>query len=472
MTFEERLQACQVCANRKFSTKVGLICGWTGEKPSFEGACGDYAEDAEAVAAVASRKKQAEEPGKIKGLLAFFLYFSIPVGIIVTLVSFLMNYNAEVYGGYFCFRAFDFVYLAFYLYFSIYTIFAFHKRRPDAVFLAKYLLISLFLSNLFVLLIGTTGNSFLNNAGRLTGSLIWSAVFFLYLCISPDVEERIPRKTRKIAGMNKILFILSIVLPILLMFGGFVEIIGKSGRFASGEKLIEQVCADKSIFPMEFGDSLSVTDIYTSGKTVTYCYKMLKADADDYTDSELEMMRIIGREDILRDLPSYTTVKGLFRTIAQTGYDVTWLYTDQYGEELYSISVPRALMAASMDPDYHYSTPTETMVELADLFSTTLPVYLTPDCSARRVFFSDDILHYELMLHGMTPSGLALMTPSYLKEYSAACLPSMNDALLKMACINGKTVSFDFRGDSDSQWTHSTMFTAEELEGTLFPAGE
>ena len=48
----------------------------------------------------------------------------------------------------------------------------------------------------------------------------------------------------------------------------------------------------------------------------------------------------------------------------------------------------------------------------------------------------------------------------------------MNDALLKMACINGKTVSFDFRGDSDSQWTHSTMFTAEELEGTLFPAGE
>ena len=238
MTAEERIASCKVCTKRGFSPETGIVCSLTGAKPTFEEKCPDYVEDATAVAHAVRMKAAAEEPGTIKGLLAFFLYFSIPVGIIVTLVSFLMNYNAEVYGGYFCFRAFDFVYLAFYLYFSIYTIFAFHKRRPDAVFLAKYLLISLFLSNLFVLLIGTTGNSFLNNAGRLTGSLIWSAVFFLYLCISPDVEERIPRKTRKIAGMNKILFILSIVLPILLMFGGFVEIMGKSGLFASGEKLI------------------------------------------------------------------------------------------------------------------------------------------------------------------------------------------------------------------------------------------
>lgn len=213
MTLEERLQACQVCANRKFSTKVGLICGMTGEKPSFEGACGDYAEDAEAVAAVASRKRQAEEPAEIRGLLAFFLYFSIPVGVIATVIKFWMNYNSAAYGGNFFLKAYEILVLLFYLYFSIYTIYAFHKRRPDAVFFAKFLLIVLFLSNLLGLVIGA-------EAGNLFGSLLWSVIFFVMLCVSSDVEDRIPRETRKVEGLNKLLFILSIVLPVILLFCG------------------------------------------------------------------------------------------------------------------------------------------------------------------------------------------------------------------------------------------------------------
>ena len=113
MTSEERVQKCQVCTKRKFDPASGIVCGLTGEKPGFEESCADYEEDSVAVVDEAKRKAEAEKPSEISGLLAFFLYFVIPVGIIATVISFIANYNSADYAGSFCLKAFDIVYLLF-----------------------------------------------------------------------------------------------------------------------------------------------------------------------------------------------------------------------------------------------------------------------------------------------------------------------------------------------------------------------
>jgi hypothetical protein len=45
MTRKEQLEYCQVCKNREFDTKQGVICGITKAKATFESSCADFVED-------------------------------------------------------------------------------------------------------------------------------------------------------------------------------------------------------------------------------------------------------------------------------------------------------------------------------------------------------------------------------------------------------------------------------------------
>jgi len=44
-TQEERVKLCLSCTHRKLDTSVGMICGLTNEKPTFETFCNEYIED-------------------------------------------------------------------------------------------------------------------------------------------------------------------------------------------------------------------------------------------------------------------------------------------------------------------------------------------------------------------------------------------------------------------------------------------
>ena len=471
MTSEERVQKCQVCTKRKFDPASGIVCGLTGEKPGFEESCADYEEDSVAVVYEAKRKAEAEKPSEISGLLAFFLYFVIPVGIIATIISFIANYNSADYAGSFCLKAFDIVYLLFYLYFAIYTIFAFIRRKPDAVFFGKYLLIVLFLSNLLVLLVGADDNSFMNSTARLVGSLIWGAIFFTYLCISEDVKDRIPKETRKVKGPNKVLFILSIVLPILLMAGGILELVGKNGGFAGVEQQIEQACErNRATFPSYSGDGIVSTDMRVEGKQLVMEYMNEDVTKDDVDPLMIELTKLSAEEKIKKSLASLTKQDAIFPLLVKAGYGMSWLYVDKDKEFLYSFSIPTESIAASLKPDYSYETSKETFAKIFDTYEKALPYELFDDCTVRGISLSDDgkTLRYDLMLNNASNSILAGLTPSNLKDYMTEFLPMMQvDVPLIVAEINGKDISFDFHADGNSMWKMSARFTPKDYEYLL-----
>jgi len=57
-----QLQQCKVCTKRKFNPSIGLICGITMEKPSFEGKCSEgELDEAEAIRLKKLEEAAAEE---------------------------------------------------------------------------------------------------------------------------------------------------------------------------------------------------------------------------------------------------------------------------------------------------------------------------------------------------------------------------------------------------------------------------
>ena len=472
MTLEEQLKSCQVCTKRKFNPETGIVCGLTGGKPSFDDNCPDFDEDKEAVEDVAKRKAEAEKPAEISGLFAFFLYFSIPVGIIATVISFVTTLKTADYSGSVCLKAFDVVYLLFYVYFAVYTLYAFIKRKPDAVFFGKYLLIVLFASNLLVLIAGgADDNSVMNSVGRVVGSLIWSVIFFVFLSTSQDVEDRIPKKTRKVKGLNKVLFILSIVLPILLYIGGIAELIGKNGGFASAGAQVEQACElKKNELPSYVGDGISWTDMRVEGKQLLFEYLYEVADKDGIDPLALEMIPILSKQKIMLMLPNLAKQDALFPLLVKAGYDATWRYKDINGDFLYSFTVPSETIAAGLKPDYSYETPRETFDMLFNIYRKGLPYELFEECTVRGISLSEDgkTMHYDLLLNNADNSVLTNLTPSYLKDYMTEVLPIMqDDGPLEIAELNGKAISFDFHADGNPLWKMSAKFSPKDYEYLL-----
>ena len=231
MTQDERTEICSTCKNRSFSIKEGLLCKKTMEKPCFDISCEDYEKDADEVKKQEQFANELKESDKISGFLAFYVYWAIPIGILMTIIGFfvtptsLADYNYSL-----CFLLSDVVWIALYLYFSIYTIYAFVKRKSDAVFIAKWTLALILVTNLLPILTDSAGTGVFNNPSRLISSCVWCVVFFLYLTLSEDVKDCIPKETRRLGKRNKVIVILSVVLPVLLLAGGFVELVARGGQ--------------------------------------------------------------------------------------------------------------------------------------------------------------------------------------------------------------------------------------------------
>lgn len=465
MTREEKIKYCSVCKNRKLDLDRGIICSLTGDIALFDTECENLVIDQEEVDRKESKKDEAPE---IKGFFAFFVYWSIPISLILTVINFFSSLNSADYAGSFLLKAADIIFILFYVYFCIYTIYAFVKRKPDAVFFAKYLLIILFLTNLFVLLTGTVGDGPLDSVPRTIASLVWSVIFYVFLCFDENVKDRIPKETRKLKGLNKVLFILSIVLPILLLIGGIAEIIGKNGGFAGVEQQIEMACENnRATLPSYVGDGIVATDMRVEGKQFVLEYMNEEVVKDDVDPLMIELTRLSAEEKIKKSLASVTKQDGIFPLLVKAGYDVAWNYVDSEREFLYSFVIPVDDVAASLEPGYSYETSKESFDRIFETYKKALPYELFEECVVRGISLSDDgkTLRYDLLLNNANNSVLANLTPSYLKDYMTELLPLMQvDVPLMIAEINGKDISFDFHADGNSMWKMSAKFTPKDYE--------
>ena len=204
MTLEEKLKVCSICKNRKHSIKEGLICGKTGAKPAFTEECPDFDID---VAEQERQKKNtaevAEADHRRSGAFGFYIGF-ITAGALAFIMSFLAYAPFTLAD----LLSLPFLFAIFYVYFSAYAIYAYIEKKSDAIFIAKYLSVMLFLASLPILFTGNLFDIFYN-LGVPVG-------FYLFLTYSKGINKRMPKEERKLTKLNKIMVILSTIVLVLL----------------------------------------------------------------------------------------------------------------------------------------------------------------------------------------------------------------------------------------------------------------
>lgn len=475
MTLEERIQICSTCKNKTFSTREGLLCGKTGKKPEFVNACYDYDADSKEIERQKAKLAEEANSDEISGFMAFYVYWSIPLGIIITLISlFTSQIIVPEISSNICLILYAIVFYAMYFYFSIYTIYAFVKKKSDAVFIAKYQLIILFINNLLTLISGNVGGGFLEEPARLIPSLAWSVIFFLYLTFSEDVQYRIPKESRKLTKHNKTLFILSIILPLLLYVGAIFEFAKDAYGFtvfSNDDTKIEQICKNtEANLPMKVSDELYWTDIIVDGKTVEFKYEYIDATYSNFqssgSDAIYTLLTKYQTELVKFQYASliYDNTDPLLAVITENGtYNLRFSYCSPDGEPLYCVNISNSEIS-QMAKDGIYATNSDSFTSLVDSYNAILPIEYFEECMLRKCFTSGDesTLHYDLRLVNMTMGDLSGLNQKYLKEYILELMPYFTDAPGVIARMNNMDISYDFTADCSEWWNSKVPVKATE----------
>ena len=184
MSIKDKFEYCAHCSKSTFSMEDGRRCSLTGRGPEFENRCEHFdGDEAEVEKAIKDEQRAVEESVGIHGFLAFYLYFCVIGGIILTIINTLTS-HAFSSGIYSVSRSL--------LVCDILMLGAF-------VAIGGYTVIALF-------------------------SLVWAGIFFTYLTVSEDVKILIPKETRHLFKGDKIALV-TVVVVILILFGyGVLEV--------------------------------------------------------------------------------------------------------------------------------------------------------------------------------------------------------------------------------------------------------
>ncbi len=205
------------------------------------------------------------ENTEISGWLTFFL-FSVVVGGFISMAYSVFTFDVSEYGGSYLLPLADAVTGVMLFALAIYTLIAFTKRKPDAVFLAKVYVVAIFVSSLLGLFGGDFEANGFGSLKQLVRSLIWSIIWFLYLCNSTQVEEVIPSEFRARTAKDYYIIAAMILIPLAGIGGGIAEIAYNNNRteasFIENTQLGEDEYTDgRVIFKKPMGFSCNRKDI-------------------------------------------------------------------------------------------------------------------------------------------------------------------------------------------------------------------
>lgn len=242
------------------------------------------------------------------GWLAFFLYWALPIGSIVSLITNISSYSAEDFGFVDVGLSASLVVLV------AITIFRFVKHKPDAVILAKSYLIICFVINLLVLIGGEVESSAMT---RLVRSLISGVAWFWYLTASEQVERIIPKSSRKFTPLSK--WVIAVFVAIPLLFIGYVSTKSVKDQFAMFDVISEDMLQPgeytdgKFVFKAPYGyemdsavleDSQLTVFSLTNNDDVSYTFCCDYLDTEDFTQQEFDEYWTNWEDDDLKEISS------------------------------------------------------------------------------------------------------------------------------------------------------------------------
>lgn len=464
MTLEEKLKVCRICKNRKHSIKEGLICGKTGAKPAFTEECPDFDID---VAEQERQKKNTAEVAEAdhRKSVAFGCYIGfIAAGAISFLINFL-DYAplpftlADLLSP-------PFLFAIFYVYFSAYAIYAYLEKKSDAIFVAKYLSVILFLASLPILF---TGNLFdiLYNLGVPVG-------FFLFLTYSKEINKRMPKEERKLTKLNKIMLILSIIVQVFLFIGDFRGTeLNAATVMDSDEKILKEICKQqKETLPRNLNEEFYWADMRLNGDVVEFIYVY----NEGMTPELGEFAELINkyRSEIAKEYTwAVRKQDQLIDILADTNrYGMRFKYYSPDGKLVLDLLVPNSEIKRMISQG-GYTTRRSDFISILESYNKIIHLIEFFDgfrlckCSLSK---DGKTLHYDLKLYGGdTAEFLAELTPERMRGLiMQVVLPNMlGDCVVDLAIRNQMSISFNHTSEDVSSWSLNVLIEPHEYNQLL-----
>lgn len=204
---EEMLKFCKICKNRKIDLKRGLVCKLTGEYADFSDRCTSYDYDEQEEKRLYAEQEYIGKSEKIGGWLGFFL-FQICTSLLVNLILLFTNQWSQHVGIYYLFQGLITVPYAMV---GIYTVYAFIRRKTNAVFWGYVYLLLCLITSLLPILLGYGSTNAIT-------SLVWNIIWGIYFILSDNVKTLIPKETRTVGRIDWILAAIGVVIPSVMTF--------------------------------------------------------------------------------------------------------------------------------------------------------------------------------------------------------------------------------------------------------------
>ena len=462
MTLEEKLKVCSICKNRKHSIKEGLICGKTGAKPAFAEECPDIDLD---IAEQERLNKNAAEVAEVdhrrSGAFGFYIGF-IAAGALAFIMSFLAYAPFTLAD----LLSLPFLFAIFYVYFSAYAIYAYIEKKSDAIFVAKYLSVMLFLASLPILFTGTLIDIILN-LGIPVG-------FFLFLTYSKEINKRMPKEERKLTKLNKIMVILSVIVQVILYIGNFTGTeLNAATVMDSDEKMLKEICEkQKETLPRHLNEEFYWADMTLNGNTVEFKYVFNEGMTPDL--GELAELINKYRTEIAKE--TTWTIRNqdqLINILANTDkYGMRYKYFSPEGKLVLDLSVPNSEIKRMISQG-GYTTRRVDFLSILDSYNKIIPLIEFFDgCRLCKCSLSKDgkTLHYDLKLYGGdTAESLAELTPEHMRgQIMQIILPNMlGDVVVDLAIRNQMNISFNHTSEDVSSWKLNVLIEPHEYNQLL-----
>lgn len=461
MTLEEKLKMCSICKNRKHSIKEGLVCGKTGEKPAFADECPDFDIDIpEQERLKKNAAEVAEADHRMSGAFGAYIGFIASVAI-----SFLMNFLAYSQFTLEDILSIEFMFALFFVYFCAYAIYAYIEKKSDAIFIAKYLSIILFLELLPDLLTGTLTD--------IVVSLI-PVGFFLFLTYSKEINKRMPKEERKLTKLNKIMVILSIIVQVFLYIGDFMGTeLNAATVMDSDEKMLKEICKQqKETLPRNLGEEFYWADMALNGNTIEFKYvynEGMTPELGEFAELINKYRTEMAKETTwaIRDQDQ------LINILANTDkYGMRYKYFSPEGKLVLDLSVPNSEIKRMISQG-GYTTRWVDFLSILDSYNKIIPLIEFFDgCKLCKCSLSNDgkTIHYDLKLYGGdTAESLAELTPEHMRgQIMQVILPNMlGDVVVDLAIRNQMNISFNHTSEDVSSWKLNVLIEPHEYNQLL-----
>lgn len=447
MTREEQVKICMGCIHNKLDMHKGIVCQKTGEPATFEMTCPNFESNNQ----VQKTPEEKYGPTEISGFFAFYVFWSIPLGIILTLVRSFASFDISAYAASDFLLAYDVIFTAVYVATCIYVIRAFVKRYTDAVFMAKYQLLMLFFSNLIVALFGATETT------TFTG-MIWSVIFYIYLCLSEDVKDRIPKETRKLTKFSKIFVPTSLIIPIICFLVGIVETFNGYSLFADPKEKIEDMC-NVAATTLPDGDMHS---IYVDGNSVVYGFD---TEWGELSKSTIDRLGITLRESMLSDFEVDHDTQEFFQLCLDADFDVVYKYIDRSAGTCVTVVITPEHLSKAIQPGYIHTITADSWNEILSFYNSELPKLYFEDCFVENVSINQiqNRIRYDLKLTNLSIETLNTLSYDDFKAHMLSIFDSVSDDIMTLVEYSGYDIEYNFTTDCLSWWSKSVILEHEQI---------